>query len=134
VAWTYDPTLPTPRDVLRFEIGDTIATRPLMQDEELDALLAVNDDNVTIVAWKASEHLAGYFGGKADKTVGRLSISYGRQSDYYTSLSRRLRRRALTGSPLAGGMGPTTLAPKRDDYFNVPHNVVPNPSQPPSEI
>lgn len=132
MAWTYDIAQSSPRDVLRFTIGDVISTRPLMQDEELDALLAVYPLNES--AWRAAEHIALIFGGKADKTVGRLSISYAKQGDAYTALARRLKRRMMTGVPIAGGMGPTTLARKRDDYFNVPHNVVPNPNHPVDEI
>lgn len=33
-----------PRDRVRFEIGDTNAALPIYQDAELDAMLAVNDD------------------------------------------------------------------------------------------
>lgn len=37
---TYDPTLPTPRDRLRRLTADTSTSAPILQDEEIDAMLA----------------------------------------------------------------------------------------------
>ena len=39
MAWTYDPSLSLPRDLVRSRVGDTDATDPQMSDEEVAAYL-----------------------------------------------------------------------------------------------
>lgn len=133
MAWTYDPNIlsSSPRDAVRFTIGDTNEIRPLLSNEEIDYLLELHGSVVAIAAWKAAERISIVLGSKADKTVGRLSISYGRQSESFIALAKRLKRDALSiGAPLAGGLGPTTLAETRTDYSTSTANIAPLPEPP----
>lgn len=103
---TYDPTLPTDRDWVRFLSGDRVVASAVLQDEEIDALIAeqvsINGSgNWTkyLAAAMAADTILNKDGGSGDvtsKTVGNLSISFGGNSSadsayrsYITSLQNR---------------------------------------------
>jgi len=56
MTWSYDDSLPTDRDKVRFRIGDTDSEEELLSNETLDALLVIRDDVVlaSIDAYKRS--------------------------------------------------------------------------------
>jgi hypothetical protein len=43
MAWTYDTELAAEKDKIRLLIGDTVQSRPLIQDEEINYLLTTHD-------------------------------------------------------------------------------------------
>lgn len=45
MAATYDPTLSSIRDRLRFTLGDTDTTNPINPDETYDAVLSIHDNH-----------------------------------------------------------------------------------------
>jgi len=114
VAWTYDPTLfqsTTPgqypgstqgdRYQIRFLIQDTISTRPLMQDEELDWLDTV-ESNVWMAAAAACESLVARSAGVQNRKVGDLSLTY--DPKFYRELAVSLRARGAGNQvPYFGG-------------------------------
>lgn len=89
------------RDAVRFLVKDTISTRQLVQDEEIDFLLTQNNNNVWGAAADACDKLAAR--EAQSKSVGDLSLSgFG---DTYRGLGKEYRRRL--GSqlvPFAGGI------------------------------
>lgn len=102
------------RDAVRLLIGDTVDTKAVFQDEELDWFLTQNT-NIYFAAALAADAAAARFSGSESsgsvktKTVGSLSISYAdteRIAEYRT-LGRELRYRgAINASwqPYAGGI------------------------------
>ncbi len=52
MAATFDATLSTDKDKVRFMIGDVNITSPLFKDEELNGLLAHHDNNLpNVIGW-----------------------------------------------------------------------------------
>lgn len=98
MAATYDPTLPTDADHVRFLVGDTDTTDALFQDEEIAAVLAEETASGAALKWYAAASLlsilwarwsaAGH--GITEKQVGRLRIQYGSQGSVLGSLADRI--------------------------------------------
>jgi len=52
MAATFDDTLSTDKDKVRFMIGDVDTTNPLLQDEEINGLLVHHDNNLpNAIGW-----------------------------------------------------------------------------------
>lgn len=87
MAATYDPTLPSDADHVRFLVGDTDITAALFQDEEIAAVLAEETATGDALKWFAAASLLSILSarwasagrGVFEKQVGRLRIQYGGQ-------------------------------------------------------
>lgn len=102
-GWSYsgDPTT-SAKDLVRFLIGDTISTRPLLKDAEILAVLSYQPSP----AWAAAacaDAIANLFSSKVDKAIGKTSIKLSQQAEAYRKMADRLR----AGGPgnLPGGDG-----------------------------
>ncbi len=91
---TYDPTLPTDLDWVRFLTGDRDVIAPRLQDEEITALLA-EEKNRYFAAAQAGEMILAKSGGLVEKQVGdlRLRWSDGGSENAYRAYLRLLRER-----------------------------------------
>lgn len=89
---TYDPTLPSDRDWVRFLIGDR--TSPFrISDDEIDALL-IEERNKYLAAARAGEICLTRGMGITSKSVEGLSISFGDSpTSAYRSHLQRLREK-----------------------------------------
>lgn len=89
------------RDAVRLLVKDTVSTRPLIQDEELDFFLAENGNQVWGAAADACDALAAR--EAKSKSVGDLSLSG--MGESYNDLARRYRMRVASQAiPFAGGI------------------------------
>ena len=106
MTWTYlgvpgTTSADSRRDAVRYLIKDTVSTRQLVQDEELDFLLSQNGNNVWRSAADACEQLSAR--EAKSKSVGDLSLSG--MGESYCELAARYRMRANSlVSPFAGGI------------------------------
>lgn len=106
MTWTYDSTAPgsSAKSLVRLLIGDTSSGDQLLQDEEIEALIALEGNNYTAAAL-ACETIAASFSRRADQKVGQLSIRLSQLSDQYSARADRLRKRGrLRGGVYAGGI------------------------------
>lgn len=94
MSWSYDPTLTTDRDQVRFQIGDTDTADQLLSDEELDALLLL-ETSVDLAAARAADRLAIEFIRKADEVVDDLGqrVKYGNRAALFQKLATAARSR-----------------------------------------
>jgi len=113
MTWSYDSSLTTDKDKVRFYIGDTDQTDQLLQDEELSFLLT-EMSNVLLAAAYAAKAIAAKFSRQADKAVGDLRISLSQKAQAYVSLAADLEKRALTSSAC-----PTWQEPEDDARFEI---------------
>jgi len=113
MTWSYDSTLPTDTDKVRFHIGDTDETDQLLQNEEINYLLS-ETTNVLLAASRAAKTVAAKFSRQADKTVGDLRISLSQKAKAYMALAADLEKRALTSSAC-----PTWQEPEEDARFEL---------------
>lgn len=111
-------------DMVRFLIQDTNEDDFQFQNEEISAVLALNNDNVYLAAIVCVEALIAKYSGKAThKSVGDLSIAWGERSKSYNELLRTLQKKAaLSGllPPYAGGISEGDKLIDENDTDRVP--------------
>lgn len=109
------------RDAVRFLIGDTDANDPILQDEEIDYLLA-DTGSVNGAALSAARSIWAKFARLVDKAVGDLRISYSQRASHYQQLIRQLEQRAAIRKavPFAGGISKASKDSIRQDSDRVP--------------
>jgi hypothetical protein len=90
----------SPRDEIRFLVGDTDLNDPRLTDAEIDYNIALVSGSTPppnknfLAASYSAEAIAGKFARMVDKAVGDLHISYSQLAKQYSALSLRLRSRA----------------------------------------
>lgn len=99
MAWTYTSNpADIPLDHVRFLIGDTDETEPLMQDEELNFLLSEHE-NTALAARKAGQIILGKLAREIDYTIGPESV---KASQRFQQYRRYLKDMGLTVSEDSG--------------------------------
>lgn len=87
---TYNATLPTDLDWVRFLIGDR--TDPFVLDNGEIAALLIEEPNKYLAAARAGDVIMGRGLGAVSKTVGNLSLSFSDSADgAYARLIQNLR-------------------------------------------
>ncbi|MCL6597947.1 MAG: hypothetical protein K6T81_04335 [Alicyclobacillus macrosporangiidus] len=105
MGWTYsgDPAA-SDRDRLRFDLGDTVQSDPLLQDEELDYCLSAESSYYGALA-RACESIAMRFSREASTRVGALSLDLAGRAKQWTERAQEYRRRAAAAhAPSVGGL------------------------------
>jgi hypothetical protein len=105
MSWAYsgDPSQST-KDAVRFAIGDTISSDPLLQDEEISYILSINS-SVSDAAYAACVGIVAKFSRLADKEVGKVKIKYSQKAKQYQQLADKLWLNAgVVVMPYAGGI------------------------------
>lgn len=109
MGWTYsgDPATDN-KDAVRFLVGDTDSTDPLVQDEEINYLLGEHTEPM-LAAIAAAEQLAVRFAREVTHSADGLSYSASDLHKHYLAIADRLksvhrRARAKAARPYAGGL------------------------------
>lgn len=106
MAWTYSGNpASSARDEVRFLVGDTKTADQLLQNEEIDYLLAKYPNPHTSAA-EAARAIAANAARLADKEVGDLKVKLSQRASHYANLAM-----VITGS--AGGVN-VVPKPKAD--------------------
>lgn len=130
MTWSYgaDP-MEDPIDEVKFLVGDTDSTEPLIQNEEIEFHLALYPKPAGKPAYLAAaatcDAIAAQFARKASRSLARgLSIQAEQQYDHYVAVAQQLRTAYATtgqgiipsnalrihpGVPVLGGGGRTIL-------------------------
>lgn len=104
MSWSYDPTLATDLDKVRFEIQDTDTSDQLFANEEINALLAVGGGTgVLAVALTLAKKLLLKYARQVDTTVGRVSESASQRYTAMKDLVSRLEADQMLCMPSFGG-------------------------------
>lgn len=110
LAWSYDPDqiMTSPKDKVRFLVGDVVAAEPLVQDEEIQFALAEHR-NIYEAAAAVCDSIAALYSRKVDHTTGEVSTSHSQRAKAYADRAKELRQQAKSKSmagaaPLAGGI------------------------------
>lgn len=105
---TYDPTLASDLDYVRFLVGDSDMTDPAFQDEEIAAVLGFQTVNGAALPYLTAADLlsmlAGKYSqagqGKIQKTVSKLTLIWGINEDANTALQSRISWLRMRGAQL----------------------------------
>lgn len=116
MSWSYDDSLSSDRDKLRFRIGDTNTNDQLLSNELLDALLTTRD-SPTLAAVNAVEGILAKFGRDIDRNALGLGGQRSQQTQFYRELLKELRAEAARGNTSAfyGGGSVSGKAAIQDD-------------------
>ncbi len=112
MSWTYSGNpASSPRDALRFQIGDKNQEDQLLQDEELDFILD-GASNLFDAAATACEAISASFAREVSKNIGKTKVQAESKFRAYKQLEREFRRKAATrATPYAGGTSADPSAP-----------------------
>jgi len=95
-SYAGDPSA-SPRDAVRFLVGDTNPLRPLLDDREVDYAISENP-NQSLAAALLAEHLFGRFAAQADITVGPVSKSFSKVAELFKQKADQLKDDAYRGA------------------------------------
>jgi hypothetical protein len=119
-TWNYsgDPTS-SPRDEVRFLIGDTESDDPQLLDREVEYALHKYSNAVMAAAFCATM-LANKYARLCDRTTGDLTISHAQRQEHYRTMATALRQQAGVDSagvcaPYAGGISVTDKQANTED-------------------
>jgi len=120
-TWTYtgDPNS-SPKDAVRFYLGDTQELNPELWDEEIYFLLSEEGDVVIRAAARGASALVAKYAKVVDKRVDRLDLKSSDKFEHYKELATYLWGRvSSTGlgvpMPYAGGISRTDKQSYVDD-------------------
>lgn len=95
MAWSYSKNPANSLlDAVRYEIGDTIETDQLLQDEEIQYELTRSGNDVLRAAARCCEAIASKFARLADSTMGQASIQASQKYAQYSAKANKLWSRA----------------------------------------
>lgn len=106
MTWTYFSSQVQTSDLyyIRLRIGDNSSGDPLMQDEEIQAVIADVGDRL-FAASRCARTIAGLFSRRVRKSAGRLSLDSQQAAQAYLKLAGELAAEAaLKAQPYAGGI------------------------------
>jgi hypothetical protein len=120
VSATYDPTLLSALDRLRFLLGDTDTAAALLPDETYTAMLASKGADETLAAIALADALIARFAQLAtrksvDGAGGAGSVEYGNRLAAWRELAARLRKEVTQAAIVSRGSGGITRPSRADD-------------------
>lgn len=95
MTWTYDPSLPTDKDTVRFYVGDTDTNNQLVQDETIEAMLVLYPAP-KMAAAVICRSLAAQFARDVNYKVGDVSENSSDIAKFYKDLADELDPHGLT--------------------------------------
>lgn len=116
MTWSYSAALATNKDKVRREIGDTVSSDPLLEDEEIEYALTAEGSSVLRAAARCCEFLAARFARETDASLGEYSESRSQKARMFAERARELRARAsAVVSPYCGGLSEAEKETAADD-------------------
>lgn len=105
MSWSYsgDPSS-SPLDELRFLIGDTDASCPILTDEELNYIITASNGNMSAAYSACLQNIVTKYARLKDETVGDVSFKYSQIYDHYYKLLKDDETSGDIGSLGAGGI------------------------------
>lgn len=107
MSWTYsgDPTV-SKKDQVRFLIGDTDKTEPLLDDQEINYFLGQYNQGAINAAIRCCEQIAAKFSRRVNEAVGQVRMDFSQAAKAYRDMAMDLRRRLAIEdtTPYAGGI------------------------------
>lgn len=110
MSWSYsgDPS-DSPKDYVRFLIGDTDRDEPLLDNEEIAVFLKLYNNAPMNAAIRCCEQIAAKFSRRVNEAVGQVRMDFSQAAKAYRDMAMDLRRRLAIEdmTPFAGGISKT---------------------------
>ncbi len=115
-TYSFDPST-SPKDYVRFLIGDTDRCDPILDDQEIYIYLNTYNNGVLISAARCCEAIAAKFSRRVSEGVGPVKIEFQQAAKAYRDMAMDLRRRSAIEdcAPYAGGI---SVSDKRAEEQN----------------
>lgn len=107
MSWNYSASSTENKDRVRRAVGDTDKDDQLISDEEIEAVL-VDQPVVNYAAAAVADLISAKFARRADKTIGKTSISASQVAKAYERIADRLRAGGAGTVPGGDGSGVPT--------------------------
>lgn len=107
MAWTYSGNpASSPKDTVRFLIGDTDSCDQLLQDDEIVWVLGIYNNTPNNAAIRCVETIMSKFSRLMDESVGQVKLTYSQRAKGYRDMLRDLKNRLAIEDmqPFAGGI------------------------------
>lgn len=119
MTFSYDASLSTDADKVRFHLGQTDSASSIIGDEEIRAVLA-DETNIYLAAAVIADAIAGRYSLNQNIRIDSFSVDFQGRAEAFRSLAVRLRAQAKTasgglGSPFVGGVSISEMNSVRDD-------------------
>lgn len=104
MTWSYsgDPTT-SPKDEVRFLLGDTDIDFPILQDEEINYLLANNNNTAINAAIAGCDAQLAHFAKLVTYTAGREKVAASDRLNAFKTLRRQLESQVYDNSAMPMG-------------------------------
>jgi len=89
MTWTYDDTLSTDKDIVRFYTGDVLTADQQVSNEGIAALLAIHSTPLTTAA-QICRSLAARYSRQADQEIDDLRKSLSQRAKAYADRAKEL--------------------------------------------
>ena len=109
------------KDEVRFLLGDTVASKAMMTNNEINYLITSEGGPVQ-AAIAGALQLAAKFSRQCDETVGKVSKDYSQRSKAYLALADRLKRKLAQSNsftPFGGGISVADKEARENDADRV---------------
>ena len=117
MAWTYDTGLAEDKDTIRLYIGDTIESIPLLSDEEIEATLALESDNLLSTAERLCRSLSARFGREAELYTDNVRDLKTKQAEHFLKLAERYAQGAAVNTSFVFTGGIDSTGASREPFF-----------------
>ena len=120
MVWTYVDTLATPRDQIRWFVGDTDTNEQLVSDGEITYASTQNPD-VRLAAAEVADAISRKFARQPNVRTQDTTVDYTARAKQYRDLAMALREQyALRGAvPFAGGISIADKDTREEDTDRV---------------
>lgn len=113
----------SPKDEVRFLLGDTNKSRPMMSNHEINYLID-EEGSPLQAAISGSLQLAAKYSRMCDETVGKVKKDYSQRSKAFLKLADELRKKVVWSGGLMPYAGGISISGKSDNDSN-PDRVKP---------
>lgn len=123
MAWTYGNPATSPKDEVRFLIGDTVPTEQLLSDEEITYLLGQHGGAALPAAVDAAFAGAARISRESDRTSGDVAIRHRGRAAEYRKVGQALQARLAAQLEEEAAAGATAAdigyVSQGDPYFSL---------------
>lgn len=104
MSFAYSTSLATNKDKVRFRIGDTDSNRPLLSDEEINAVLT-SKPSVLPASIECVDAILAKIARDVDRNAAGITSSRSQAYNHYLELRKKLEREMVTESEMfVGGL------------------------------